>query len=273
MPGYGLDPYGLSIYGAGTGETPMTVVGAVAVSRRQVQVGFSQAPLALSGFGKVDVLNPTKWTVTVVQGGAVLPVGAVRVLDTLTVELYLLEPLENYATVHRVQVLDVEGASGAPIGTPSAVTFPGISDAGDDESGQPARPIPVDLLALPDGQENFGTTLVIGPGGDYDTEQGDELLSKLIIRRLTTPHGSFLHLPDYGVGLLQPKSLYSPADLRRYKAEIERQVELEPEVAEAQASIVADPANGVLSLTVKASTVTGKTVAVKLNLPVAKVKL
>ena len=78
---------------------------------------------------------------------------------------------------------------------------------------------------------------MINSGGDYELESGQPLLRKLILRRLTTPRGGFFHLPDYGIGL-GVKDLLPDTSLLQLRADIFRQVEREPEVAEADVQLL-----------------------------------
>jgi hypothetical protein len=87
-----------------------------------------------------------------------------------------------------------------------------------------------------------GGTLQIDASGDYKTETGVALVRKLILRRLTSTPGDFFHLPDYGIGL-NVKGRIPTSDLVKLKAEIERQVLLEPEVAQCEASLLLLPEN------------------------------
>jgi hypothetical protein len=270
--GYGLIPYGLGEYGEGAAAEAFKLAGVVAISKRQVQVSFNVAPLAASGFGLVDSLNPTKWTVQRLDTLAELPVGAVRLIDAVTVELYLLDPLGDFRIRHGVAVRDIVSFDHAPIVSPLSLEFAGVTDTQVAPGPRPLRPRAVDLDAQPVGDDTFGTALVIR-GGDYTTEQGNPLLKKLIVRRLTTKKGAFFHLPDYGIGIASPKSLFSPSDLRALKADIESQVNLEPEVVKTNAALTLDANNSILSILVQARTQTGDDVSVRLPIPTANVVL
>lgn len=269
MPGYGLDPYGFGPYGDPGSGAPFDVVGAVAVTRRQVQVTFSVAALTVSGFGSVDALNPVHWTVTRLDTGEVLPVGAVRIINASTVELWLLTPLGGFNITHQVMVAGIESAAFGPIEFPVSALFPGVQDSFVAVGPRPQRPRQVDLKATPQVPGDITNSLIV-TGGDYATEQGLELLRKCILRRLTTPLGSFFHLPNYGVGI-GPKTKFTPADLRRIKAQIELQVLREPEVEAAQASLTLSPSVGSLTVQVLAQTRTGQAVSVTFQQSASKV--
>ena len=79
------------------------------------------------------------------------------------------------------------------------------------------------------------STFKIGRDGDYLLEEGENLVRKLIIRRLITRPGEFFHLPDYGIGLRIKEPL--PGQIASLKKQIEQQAELEPEVESAVASL------------------------------------
>jgi hypothetical protein len=89
-------------------------------------------------------------------------------------------------------------------------------------------------------------------GGDYKSVSGSELIRQLISRRLSTLRGEFFHLPDYGVGL-RVKEPIPTSDQRKLKAEIERQVALEPEVSAVLATVQFQTALNILSVNVKAT--------------------
>jgi hypothetical protein len=252
MP-YGFSPYGFGPYGNPVGGTTFSVAGAVAISNRQVQVTFTVQPFAVSGFGTRDALNPALWTVTNQATGAVIPVGAVRVSGTDTVELWLTTPLAGYATGYQVAASPLLlSAGGTPILPPITASFSGITGVNAVPDSRPQRPRAVDLKAAPAGNGSDGTTLVI-KGGDYDVESGRALMRKCINRRLTTRKGAFFHLPNYGVEQIQPKMLYAVSNLRALKSDIENQVQQEPDVLSASATLISDPANNILTVTITAT--------------------
>ena len=84
------------------------------------------------------------------------------------------------------------------------------------------------------GAPNTGA-LQIDAGGDYVLQQGTALVRKLVIRRLITRPGDFYHLPDYGLGLRIKEPV--PGEIITLRGEIERQVELEPDVEAALATL------------------------------------
>ena len=96
-------------------------------------------------------------------------------------------------------------------------------------------------MALPDTG-----ALQIGADGDYTLQQGAALVRKLIIRRLITRPGEFYHLPDYGLGLRVKEPV--PGSIITLRGEIERQVELEPEVESALAKVSFSPTNNILTI-------------------------
>lgn len=85
----------------------------------------------------------------------------------------------------------------------------------------------------------IGGTLTVETSGDYGSVSGDELVKKLIFRRLISSPGDFFHLPEYGLGLSEKEIVHS-ANLVQLKAEVERQILLEREVEEASVRLTID---------------------------------
>lgn len=78
------------------------------------------------------------------------------------------------------------------------------------------------------GGTNIGGVLSI-VGGDYALVDGEQLIRKLIIRRLLSTPGDFFHIPNYGCGI-QVKQPLPGGGLVRLKASIARQLLLEPDI-------------------------------------------
>lgn len=91
---------------------------------------------------------------------------------------------------------------------------------------------------------------IVDASGDYASDQGLQQLKKRIFRRLVTRKGSFVHLPGYGVGLLDMiKKLASSSVRARLATETESQIKREPGVAKAKVKLE-DIAPGVIRLVI-----------------------
>jgi hypothetical protein len=254
MAGYGQLSWGTSRYGVGP-SGPFTLTAAAALDTHRVRVTLSRAAQAVSAALPGDALNPATWTVTRSDTGAVLTLLAVEGGAGSVFALVTLDPLAGYNVSHTVAATTLKAANGDLISTPSSATFQGLAEAA---VSQPAQGAPgsVDLRNLPvPDPVHFGGTLVMTPGGDYDVETGTALVKKLILRRLFSAPGDFFHLPDYGLGL-RVKEPIAPGAMSRLKAEIERQVKLEPEVEQVRASLSLST-DGVLIVRVQARLTSG----------------
>jgi hypothetical protein len=245
-----------------------SVVSAFPTNWRTMRISISAAPDSAQ-FPTIagDALNPACWAISRDDSGASLtPVAVAQVnsttFDISTAERFpshlvgMLAGFQNllFTSVPQTATLDVKGLTWNEYFTAPA------------EEAQRRR-VTTDLAnpqaSLP-GTSNVGGTLAL-KGGDYVNVTGADLVKKLIYRRLATPKGAFAHLPNYGLGLLTAKQLFQPNDLIKLRAEIERQVKMEPEVSTVRAKISLDPA-GILYISVTATLATsGQTVQVSLG--------
>lgn len=115
-------------------------------------------------------------------------------------------------------------------------------------------------------------TLIITSGGDYASQSGQDLIKKLIVRRLISKPGDFFHLPNYGLGL-RIKEPIPNVDLRKLAVQIEEQVNLEPEVAESRASLSYAAGTGTLLINLKVRLkATGDVIQTDLTIPTGSVQ-
>ncbi len=255
MAGYGQLSYGTSRYGVGPSGL-FTVVRAAALDTHRVRVTLSRAAQAQSAALAGDALNPSTWTITRSDTGAALSILAVEVAASDAFTIVTLDPLAGYGVSHTVVTTSLKALNGDLISSPNSAAFRGLAEA---TISKPAQGTPgsVDLRNLPvPDPAHFGGTLTMTPGGDYDAETGAALVKKLVLRRLFTAPGDFFHLPDYGLGLRVKESI-SPGAMVQLKAEIERQVKLEPEVEQVRASLSLS-ADGLLVVRVQARLTSGE---------------
>lgn len=82
-------------------------------------------------------------------------------------------------------------------------------------------------------------TLPIDETGDLAYDEGLVSYKKRVFRRLTTPLGRYLHLPNYGVTIYQRiKQLARPGLVQSLAAEAEQQIRQEPETLGVAVTIV-----------------------------------
>lgn len=224
---WGLSPWGLSPWGIGD-EPSFAIVRAVALSTLVVRVTLTRSARALSGSGVGDALNPRTWGVVDELGNlyTVLAVRNVQVQEVF--DLYLLQHLGPQGVVHTVSAPDLLDIIGGAIDLPAQEDFGGISVAKNPKATSLAMQ---DFSSGGDRQ-----SLRIGTDGDYEKESGPQLIRKLIVRRLTTAQGGFVHLPDYGLGIKLKEPLTVPR-MATLKRDMERALKNEAEIETAQVSV------------------------------------
>ena len=244
--GFGSSPYGISSYGGVLGS--ISVAAAWAISTHGVRVELTSEPQHADPFDPGDALNVATWMVEPIGYAARTVIGA-TMHDDQTVDLTLLEALENHSIPHQVSALGLLGFGGIPATNPLTASFVGIVQTLDPVEVASAEGYRDRDLANPPFQAGRrgagGSAMIIGPDGDYDTEAGVALYRKLLVRRLSTPRGSIRHLPRYGIGLQEKEPVASAGDLAALSADIEAQARQEPDIVAATARLLMDP-SGVL---------------------------
>jgi len=276
--GYGLGSWGLGPWGS----TPATVslASVQVLDTNTVRVTLLGEARHGSGYILGDALDPRTWSLVRQDTGAAFTILAVRRVVDGVYDLRTLELLAEYRILHRVSTTALMSMSGAPLSPPTFLDFPGLAQADHHAGLHASRPGDRDLAAPPTpglasgaSTESVGGALVITSGGDYAEEEGEALLRKLILRRLTTKKGEFKHLPEYGLGL-DEKEPVPLSDLALLKAEIEQQVMREPEVEDVNADLSLDTSSGVLYLSLRCTRrVTGQQFVVGTLLPSGLVAL
>lgn len=223
MAGWGVSAWGTSPFGSGS----LSIVSAVAIDTRTVRVILSAPPLAVSPIGIGDALNPETWQIVRNDTGFSFTLLEVEAFDPpYAFDIFTLEDIGSFFVQHTVSSTTLREPSDSLIVTPTSANFQGVSVAINPQAPYATR----DLQNVqPKTVAAVGGTLSIGSNGDYKNVQGDELVKKLLFRRLSSSKGAYYHLPNYGLGQ-EPKDLIPSATLPRLQTEIERQALLEPEV-------------------------------------------
>lgn len=254
--GYGTTGYGTGPYGSASAAQPISIVSAFATSTHTVRLTLSSPALRDNGFSIGSALNPNTWQILRLDTNQFFSLLEVVEISPTEFEARTLEPFGPGSVEHEISSLSLLSEFGIPITNPNSAVFFGITAASVSSYDRLAatRRVTVRDVANPPTPETLGLvggTLRINADGDYSLEEGEAFVRKLILRRLVTPRGGFTHLPDYGIGF-SVKEPVPVADLIKLRAEVERQVLLEPEVERVRATITQDAANGILTITLQA---------------------
>lgn len=206
-----------------------------AISTNEIYVEASSALLQRTPVLAGDSTNPATWVVSRADTGEIIPIVLVTPQSSTVVILRALFPIPTTQVQLELAAPTLLDSGGSPVSLTNVAQFSGMTE------GAYATPNAIattkttsarDLLNRPapasDGSSSVSGTLVI-VGGDYKNQQGTSLLEKLIIRRLTTVPGDFLHLPSYGCGL-RAKTAIPAGDLAKLQAVIKQQIQQEREV-------------------------------------------
>jgi hypothetical protein len=268
--GWGTGTWGTSPWGLSAATATITVDNAVAISTNTVRVTLSTEPKNISTTAAGDALNPSTWVVTRLDTGAGFTELFVTKVSATQYDITIVEQFADVSVTHRVLTTTLKSAAGNLVGTPNFADFLGITNFAVVE---PSKIGLTDFANSPFPFNPPGGTLEISAGGDYAMISGAKLVRKLIYRRLVTSPKEFFHLPNYGVGLRLKEPLPTN-DLVKLTAEIERQVELEPEVESAAAVVEFTPSKNLLVVIVRAKLKDGEgSVELTTNLPSSLVSL
>jgi len=249
MIGFGTQPFGTSPFGGGV--SPILLQNAVAIATRTVRVTLSSPPPMSSPAKVGDVLNPSSWRMWRMDTGRYFTILGITPYDAVTLDVLLLESLASHHVTHRVTVA---------VASATVLDFPGL--VVDTSIEPPAEfdrdvrnPITTSDVAI------GGSWLVVE--GDYDVEQGEDLVRKLVLRRWITPRAAFKHMPNYGFGLLdRVKQPYLVNSLSSMAADMQRQAKIEREVEDARVRLALDSANSVLVVDSAIRLRAGKTIKI-----------
>ncbi len=255
-PGWGSDDFGLLPYGDAAASIGVSLSKAAVFSTREVDVTVSNLVQDNSPYLSGDALNPNTWTLQRLDTSAFLNVVSVLQVGTYTYRLTTLEEFGPVTVSHRVGSTTLKDVGGFPIVAPRNADFFGLFDE-DKTTVQKrlgAKQVSTQDLANPQVPrgEWFAGTLQLSASGDYVLDSGAALVRKLILRRLMTTPGDFFHLPNYGVGI-RTKEPLPAANLGKLKTAIEQQCAQETEIENIAAYLSLSPANGILTIKVKAT--------------------
>lgn len=225
MSGWGVEAWGLGAWGLGSAALSSVR----AVSTHTVLVTLTGALLAKAPYNVGDALNPLSWVITDNVTGYVFTILSVTEINASNYFLNTLEPLGPFQHAHTLDASAVLTSLSAPLSAPTSFTFYGVVAVANANQATTA-PL-VDM-------ENNGAYRIT-TGGDYAEQSGGTIVRKIIQRRLATNPGGFFYLTDFGLGM-NIKGLVTIPGLIGMKAQIELQIQAEPEVVAATATLSLD---------------------------------
>ena len=228
---WGLGEWGLDVWGA---SATLEMEAAVAATTHSVVVTLTRAPRAYSPISPGDALNPASWEVFRTDTTKTFtPIGVLQ-LTNRRFQIFLRQALSsrNYSHTVRSNVLR-SAATGVLISSPRSATFPGV--------------LATTAVNEPRGAWDFESanvlsgTLQTTAAGTYQRIFTEDVLRKLIFRRLTTLPGSYYHLAqdEFGQGL-KVKERMRASSLPALKVNIEQEIKKEPNVLGATATLSLD---------------------------------
>lgn len=240
--GYGIGPYGLSPYGIGSLSLGYFIELAYLISANELVVITSE-PMNL-----LEAVNPNEWTVRDDTANEVIVVYGVNPIGPNSVILYLQRPPAPLSHDF-VVASDVSSSTGDTL-DPNEYAFQGVNLASSyTQIGQQRRDFDFANPFLT--SEKVPSTMSVGSSGDYNLVSGEQLVVKLVIRRLVTSPGEFVFLPaSYGQGLKVNAPLYV-SDLARLKTQIQNSLLREQELEAVAVAVRLDATTGKLSVDVR----------------------
>lgn len=250
--GYGTDYYGVGPWGIAPPTGTFSLEDIFAVSERSVRVTFTEAAYVQSAFKVGSALNLATWSISIVGSSDPLILIGVREVTgsgARQFELYTLNKFPSYFSTLNVQFPNVLSASETPIVGPSSGT---CAAAKVPEITPRLNKIDyVDISNVPTGPTETLGVMQVAASGDYAEDVGDALLKKMVLRRITSLPGAFFHIPESEFGLgVRTKEPLLYSDMKAFKAELERQILLEPDASRVQATVLLG-SDGVLTVKVR----------------------
>jgi hypothetical protein len=237
--GFGLDYYGVGPWGIGTATGTFSLESIFANSERTVRVTFTDSALVGTALLAGAALNVSTWSIS--ADGTPLTLLAVRQVDTdgRQFELYTLQKFPDRFGTIEVSFPSILDANGDPIVGATSGDCAGAKHPPRQVLVNRAEPADIANVVV-DSQMASGIIPTLA-GGDYAKQSGDVLLEKMIYRRASAVPGDFAYIPPENFGLgLRPKEILLLNDVPALRAEVERQVSREPDVADVRAAVMID---------------------------------
>lgn len=277
--GWGATPWG-------GGGSQLQLLKAEAVRENVVRLTFNNPVRFTRVLDPNDAADPSRYSVSTIEGTKGLDGLPVRPVRVCTVELVEIEgaggrlidvgvdrPFSPFPAVYRIAVSQLVTLSGQVLDTEFAsFTFLGLYRGIPPKTAELAvsrRDIanPNDLEALLDPLPDTSDATQLGvypvdETGDYAADEGKTSYKKRVYRRVTTRKNSYVHLQGYGVGLLgEVKQLAKTSTQQRLAADAEDQIRQEPETDRVSVTFIPDArAPGVFIMQVRARSKAGESV-------------
>lgn len=243
---FGLASWGLGVWGL---DPSVTLEAASAVTTHSLQVTLSNNVRCISPISPGDALRPRTWEVSRDDDSYIWTVIGVLKITDRRFQIFLRQPLQSVNRVHKVRSTTLIGASGIMVSAPYETNFKGV--------------FPSTALTEPTGPSDLLTTDIIGGGlrtteaGGYARVYGDDLIKKMMFRRLTTMPGSYFHLAaeDFGTGL-KIKEPIRTSSLAALQVQIQTDLAKEPGVLAVKVSL-SMKSGGLLEIKAKIQTDNG----------------
>ena len=266
--GFGTGPFGAMPFGSSSpsASPSFLLLNAVAVRENCILAEFTIAPKFTRLLDSNDASNPFNYTMTaldvvrdrydnVTRSVSVIEVEQVDGTDGTSLYLWVDRPMSSEPCMYELQIAGLKTEAGIAFQdtTVSIVgLFKGVvpflpsNAVNNRDIANPQSRSSLVGLPISSGQsiEELLGSFNIDAGGDIAIDEGIPGVHKRIVRRLTTKRGRFLHLPNYGVSVINSVKQLSRPGLRELLAsEAESQIRLEPEVLSASVQIVVDTDN------------------------------
>lgn len=247
MSGFGISAWGTGPWGLAA-PVSFSLESVVANSERTLLVTFSAAALVGTPLTPGAALNLSSWAVTASEH-YLLAIREIEGSAATQFELYFLKPFPRYPALITCDASAVLAADGVTaLATVTSLQCEGAAPSRTE--AQRNKSLTTDIRSLPLSDDITGV-LNITAGGDYETEEGEALLKKIILRRILTKRGAFKHLAATNFGLgLSPKQTVRTSGLVQLRDDIEAQVRQEPEVSDVQVRVSYSPATEVLQINI-----------------------
>lgn len=239
LGGYGIDPYGTSLYG--DASPTIAIAAAYAIDTNTIRVILSSEPMHVDSFRAGDALNPATWSIIRNDTGAQFTILGIIGRSESTFDLHVLEALGSRFVSHTVTTTTLLSILGYLINGATAANLLGVVEQHDPLKASALEPYrDRDLRNPPFATGGLSGCLVFAADSDYQSEDRASLVKKCCMRRLGTKPNGFKHLgKDYGVGILEKEPIPG-GSLSNLKATIERQLQLEPDVETVKANLLLD---------------------------------
>lgn len=224
---WGIGSWGLETWGT---STELFLESAVARTTHSVMVTVSNLVMCSSPLAAGDALNPSTWSVFRDDNSYTWTVVGVQQVSDRRFILYLRTALQSVNRLHTVRSTTLLSSTGIALTSPYTLNFRGV--------------LPATAVTEPGGLFDLQSTDILAGGlrtteaGAYARIYGDDVIRKMILRRLTTMPGSYFHIAPQDFGQdLKCKELIRVSSLPALKARLDVEILKEPNVVAANTQL------------------------------------